>query len=120
MEENLQDKPSENYDLTNFPFNTATWCIFARDCRCVETCVKGCQNNSFSKTQEILNILIGRGNSLEHEQDEESVVSVRGSDRLLDRQNHLVTDEPNGKTSHYSKIRLSSLRLSLLQRSPGH
>ena len=52
---------------TNFQVNTAALCIVARECilasfqmsRSVETCTRGCQNNSFSNAQDILNILIG-------------------------------------------------------------
>ena len=54
-------------DLKNFPVNTAMWCTFARDfvwasfkmSRSVQTFFRGCQNRSFSDTQDILNILTG-------------------------------------------------------------
>ena len=53
--------------LTNIPIHTATWCVFARDCmwasfqmrRIVETYTRGCQNSSFTNTQDILNIMNG-------------------------------------------------------------
>ena len=78
IEESLK-KTFGKLKLINFSVNTATWCIFARDCmrasfqvsRSIETCIRGCQNYSFSNAQDILNILTG---SLpENEQDGERV-----------------------------------------------
>ena len=67
VEENLK-KTNRKVKLTIFPVNTATWCIFARDCvwasfqmsRSVETCIRGCQDYPSSNTQDILSILTGR------------------------------------------------------------
>ena len=66
--------------LTHFPVNTATWCIFARDCmwaslqmsRSVETCITGCQNSAFSNAQDMPNFLTG--SLFENEQSEEPVL----------------------------------------------
>ena len=74
--EEYHRKTFGNFTLTHCPRNTATWCIFARDCmwafqtsRIVETCTRGCQNSSFSNTFEILNELIWSLH--ENEQSEE-------------------------------------------------
>ena len=66
---NPQDhSPRSNFE-NNFPVNTATWCIFARDC------LRGCQNYFFSNTQDILDILTG--SLLENEQYGEPVIFAR-------------------------------------------
>ena len=63
--------------LTNFPVNTATWCIFARDCMWATFRMRGCQNYSCSNTQAILNRITE--SLLENDQDgEPSVVHGRG------------------------------------------
>ena len=85
VEENLK-KTFGNLNLTRSPVNTAKWCIFARDCmwasfqmsRSVDTCISGCQNYSFSNTQDILNILTG--SFLENERDREPAICVRKTD----------------------------------------
>ena len=49
-------------DVKNFPINTSTWCIFARECmwasfqmgRIVETSTRGCENVFFTNTQDSL------------------------------------------------------------------
>ena len=75
--------------LTCSPVNTATWCIFGRDCtwtsfqmssRSVETCIRGCQNYSFSNTQDILT-----GSLLEQEQDGEPIFVARRRNMLRQR-----------------------------------
>ena len=64
IEEHLK-KTFGKLNMFKFEVNTAAWCTFARDCmrasfhmsRSVDTCIRGCQNHSFPKTQDILNIL---------------------------------------------------------------
>ena len=88
IEENLK-KNRRNVDLTKYPGNTTTWCIFARDCmwasfqmrRSVVPCIRGCQYGSFSNTQDIVNILTG--SILENEQDGEPVI-VRDTEPFSD------------------------------------
>ena len=84
MKSSLSSKVEENhtktfgkFDLTNVPVKTAKWCFFSRDCMwasfrkstSVETYIRGCQNDSFSNTQDIPNMLIG--SLLENEQEGE-------------------------------------------------
>ena len=81
-------------NLTRFPVNTGTWCVFARDCmwasfqmsRSVETNSRGCH------TQDMLNILTG--SLLENEQDGESVI-LRDEETCS---GECLTDDDKGQT----------------------
>ena len=83
------ERGDEGGDLTNFPVNTAKWCIFSSDCmwasfqmcRSVETYNRSCQNYS-----DILNVLIR--SLFENEQSEDAVILHDGGQFPGDGQMH--------------------------------
>ena len=116
--------PFGKFNWTSLQVNTATWCILTRDCmwasfqvsRSFGTCIRDCQNYSFSTTQVILNTLTG--SLLENEQHGEPGILRAKKDFQAtgEWEHHLFLEEPIGSML---TAKVHSFSDSVFSTSPG-